>query len=372
MAGPFAGQGEHIAVVLALPWLAGTAAAATGHRAGRTGAMTAGVAAGIGLAMKPHFALVWLVTELWLARRVGPRSLLRTESIAIVAVFCAYLAATALFAPTVFTLIPWVAPLYARFAPASLASMLTDPRLLLVAAGAAACFAVRRGEEHEPATRVLCVAALAMTAAVLLQGKGWGYHWYPAMALSVMLIGLTLHSRLGRLRMPATAALAVLAVAGASWQVDRTARLLVREPTMLPQLMEAVEQYGRDGPIVAFSYTLQTGFPLINLTGTEWASPYAHLWMVPALYHGAFTAGEPLRYRDTGKWAAVEQEIFDRLWDRIERDDPSITILQGTLGNGFDMRAYFETDARFRDRFARSPVLDTIGRYVLLGRPSGP
>jgi hypothetical protein len=94
--------------------------------------------------------------------------------------------------------------------------------------------------------------------------------------------------------------------------------------------------------------------------------------MVPALYDRAFTAGEPVRYRDTGKWAAVEQDIFDRIWDRIERDDPSITILQGTLGNGFDMRAYFETDARFRDRFARSPVLDTIGRYLLLGRPAVP
>ncbi|MGH7501815.1 MAG: hypothetical protein ACREL7_08670, partial [Longimicrobiales bacterium] len=37
--------------------------------------------------------------------------------------------------------------------------------------------------------------------------------------------------------------------------------------------------------------------------------------------------------------------------------------------NGFDLRAYFETDPRFRDRFARSPVIDTIGRYVILGRP---
>jgi hypothetical protein len=39
------------------------------------------------------------------------------------------------------------------------------------------------------------------------------------------------------------------------------------------------------------------------------------------------------------------------------------------LANGFDMRAYFETDARFRARFARSPVIDTIGRYIVLGRP---
>jgi hypothetical protein len=65
----------------------------------------------------------------------------------------------------------------------------------------------------------------------------------------------------------------------------------------------------------------------------------------------------------------VEQEMFDRLWDRISRDDPAITIVQAPFANGFDMRAYFETDVRFRERFARSPVLDTIGSYIILGRP---
>jgi len=62
--------------------------------------------------------------------------------------------------------------------------------------------------------------------------------------------------------------------------------------------------------------------------------------------------------------------MFDRLWDRIHRDDPAVIILQRPFRNGFDMRAYFETDARFRDRFSRSPVLDTIGPYIILGRPS--
>jgi hypothetical protein len=47
MAGPFYGQGEHLALVLAFPYFAGAAAAIRGHPASR-GAIAAGIAAGIG------------------------------------------------------------------------------------------------------------------------------------------------------------------------------------------------------------------------------------------------------------------------------------------------------------------------------------
>jgi hypothetical protein len=61
--------------------------------------------------------------------------------------------------------------------------------------------------------------------------------------------------------------------------------------------------------------------------------------------------------------------MFDRIWASIAREDPALIILHVPLASGFDMRAYFETDARFRDHFARSPTIDTIGRYIILGRP---
>jgi hypothetical protein len=94
--------------------------------------------------------------------------------------------------------------------------------------------------------------------------------------------------------------------------------------------------------------------------------------MVPAMYADAFAGRGPVRYRSVGQWQSVEQAMFDRLWTSIEQEDPALTILQAPFRNGFDMRAYFETDHRFRERFARSPVLDTIGGYILLGRPAAP
>src|SRR5690606_22286818 len=79
-AGPYMGQGEHIAVMLALPYLFASSVAVTRGLAVKTGAepdhfgdlpkpssqiavpvrLAIASAAAVGLAMKPHFALVWL------------------------------------------------------------------------------------------------------------------------------------------------------------------------------------------------------------------------------------------------------------------------------------------------------------------------
>jgi hypothetical protein len=80
MAGPYLGQGEHLALVCALPYLAATAADQPRSRAAR---FFIALAAAVGLALKPHFALVALTTELYRARQHGLRSLMRLESITI-------------------------------------------------------------------------------------------------------------------------------------------------------------------------------------------------------------------------------------------------------------------------------------------------
>jgi hypothetical protein len=367
-AGPYYGQGEHLALVLSIPYLAGAAATIRGRPSSAAGAIVAGTLAGIGLALKPHFALVWIGVEACVAFHRGPRSLLRPQSIAVGSVFVLYVVTTIAFTPEFFQALPWLMQLYPQAFGVERLTIVFDERALLLALGLFAGFSIRRDAGLGPLARVLSIAALAMYAAMLLQAKGWGYHWYPVIALSFVLCGLALQPHLYRRRFAAPA-LAVLAVLWMQAQAVRTTRLLVVDPVMLPQMMDAVDEHARGQAIVAFSHIIETGFPLVNLTGSRWASPYAHLWMVPAMYADAWAQRIPLRYRDVGQWSELEQLIFDRLWQQLERDDPALTFVPLPLANGFDMRAYFETDERFRDRLARSPVLDTIGRYIVLGRP---
>jgi hypothetical protein len=366
--GPYYGQGEQLALMLSLPYLAAAGAAASGRSLTRPASLGVAVLAGFGLAMKPHFVLVWLGVEGYVAVRRGLRSLLRTECVVIGTIFVCYVVATALLAPEFFELLPWLARLYPNVAPASIAQLILDPRSALLLVAAAACFILRKDDVWRHIAILLAITATAMYAAMLLQGKGWGYHWYPVSALAVVLAAIALRPWAARVAV-LTPALAAAAVLWMPRQSVNTARYLATDPTELPDMMDLVERHARGGSIVALTYYLEVGFPLVNFSGVGWASPYGHLWMVPAFYPAAWRGRPDFRYRDVGEWRDLEQQMFERVWEQIERHDPAITLIDRPLNSGFDMRAYFETDARFRDRFARSPVIDTIGRYIILGRP---
>lgn len=364
--GAFFGQGEHLALILSLPYLA--AAAPPDDRPLRPAARIAiAAAAAFGLAMKPYFALVWLGVEAYRARRRGWQSLWRIESILIGAFFLLYVALTALITPEFFRLLPWLSELYPRYAHKDLLDLVFDWRTLLLLTGQIAGRFVR-APEWRPLADLLSIAALAMFSAMLLQSKGWGYHWYPVSALALLLCALAVRRYLERFRL-IVPALAFAAAAAMYMQVDRTARLLAGPPTFLPELMEVVDQQARGQHVLVLSQLLHPGFPLVNFTGAGFTSPYAHLWMIPAMYAESWYGNAPMQYRAAGKWKQLEQEMFDRIWQQTERTNPALTIMDAQQGNGFDMRSYFSTDARFRARFEQSPSLGTAGRYTILGRP---
>ncbi len=356
LVGPHFGQGEHLALIFALPYLVASAAAAVpdAQPLPRSARIAIAIAAGFGLSLKPHFALVWLGVELYLAAIRGIRSLLRAESIIILSIFVLYVILTALITPEYFQLLRWVLRLYARFAPVPVQYLILDKRTLVFIAGLAAGFVARRDLDWRRIADVLSIASIAMYITMLLEGKGFGYHWYPVIALSVALCAIALRPYVVR----APILVPAIAIASIFWmnvQVERTTQLLVKPPGFLPDMVTATERYAKGGSILALSHTLGVAFPLVNLTRVRWASPYGHLWMIPAIYQDSL--GEK------GEWRWLETQMRDRLWDEIQKNDPGLIIVQN------NMKPYFELDPRFRDRFARSPVLGTVGFYILLGRP---
>jgi hypothetical protein len=64
------GQREHLLVALALPYVLLAVARADGRPAAALPAFAAGLLAGIGLALKPHFLLVWVAIEGYAAWRL--------------------------------------------------------------------------------------------------------------------------------------------------------------------------------------------------------------------------------------------------------------------------------------------------------------
>ncbi len=371
MAGPYFGQGDQLAVILSLPYLVSAARGADGREQAMRSRIAVAFASAFGLAMKPHFALVWVGVEAWLALRRGARSLLRLEAVTIGVLFVLYVAATAVVTPEFYAIVPWALALYPRFAPVPLASLIFTVNVLPMLAGLVAGRSAAKDPQLASLANVLTIAMLAMYVAVVLQGKGWGYHWYPVNALAVMLCGLALSRHINPPHASSatrlvTPLLAVAAIFVMNLQVARTARLLVAPPGFLPAMIDATEQHAKGGSVIALSHTLNVAFPLVNMTGVSWPLPYAHLWMVPAMYADAWAGRERFRYRETGPWRDLESVMFDRVWNALEREPDAMLVIPMPFDNGFDMRAYFETDPRFRARFAASAVVDTVGYYVVL------
>lgn len=347
LSGAYFGQGEHIAVLCALPYLC--AAAREPHEVGRGMRAAIAALAAFGLAMKPHFALVWVLVECYRALRFGRASLWRLENLIIGSVFVLYVLATVLFHPQFFALLPWVAQLYPQFFPKPWSALLFDARGLLVLTAVAAALTVRDSQYWTRAAHMVALAALATYLAMLLQHKGWGYHWYPVVAFSLIAIGIRLRvvlAPVARLLVPASALAAIVL---ASVQPLRIAQLLNVWPTDLNQTIALTQRHAAGRPVVVLSEYIQAGFPLVGDTDIEWPLPYAHLWMVRVIHD--------LPPAQAAHWRPLEMQIVDRIWEAVQRSRPGLLMVERAVTPGMDMRAYFEADPRFQTLFQRATLV---------------
>lgn len=193
------GQREHLFLLLAAPWIAARAA---GNPAVGAWPVAAALLAGLGAALKPPFLAVLVAVEILALARLGLRRWAAwpgpwplaagplAHAAAALLVFPAYLSDA----------LPWLLGPYQAVARAGPGEILAHApwglwaALGLAAAGLAAA--------PRPAA-AWALAGLAALGGLLLQGKGWSYHWLPPLLLLAM-------AGASGLRRPALAAACVL------------------------------------------------------------------------------------------------------------------------------------------------------------------
>ncbi|MEO7475428.1 MAG: hypothetical protein ABIY46_08835, partial [Gemmatimonadales bacterium] len=184
------GQREHLLLVLVFPYLFLSAARLAPERelsrAGRSAALA--LLAGLGLALKPHYLMVWVLV-VWLGAR-GRRPVHRwAENRALVAVGLLYGLAVLLFAPEYLGLVRLLGAVYAEYRTQGPAAMLLgrfEPLAVVVGLGIYATY--RRAVGARVLGDVLALATVGGVLGLLLQGKGFDYHYYPALACAAMLM----------------------------------------------------------------------------------------------------------------------------------------------------------------------------------------
>ena len=385
------GQRDHIAVILALPYLALLAERL--RRAGASGPddvalpraalVAAGIMGGIGFMLKPVFGLAWLLPELLVAMRLGLRALRRPETIALLTTFVVYCIAVLLFARGYFFIARLGAASYSEYSSTSTWELLLLRRAQFPLMAFAIWIAARGFSRLRDLGDVLALAALGFYLAVLIQRKGWEYHWIPATTLAsvVMLLALTAAftapagERASRRAeaMPLLAAmLLALGLTAATVSLPAAQREVMRGGAFqFDGLMRSAARHAGDGPIAALSTNTLAVFPLVNYTGLEYGLRFNTLWLLNGAY-APNPPGQPFRYHQPANMEEPERYQFEAVVEDLTTNQPTMLIVDrtppGYVLNGFDYLEYFGQDERFARLLSGYREVEPVERYRVFVR----
>jgi hypothetical protein len=366
--GPYFGQREHLTLAMILPWICTTAARMRGRSPADPDAVTAGLLAGFGIALKPHYLLLPLGLALygWL-RSPDRRLRLPPEHLALAALLGVYAVATLALAPAYVEAMVRLGSIYWEYGRRSLGIVIGGSLLPLTVLGSLLLWpAMRRLTRYPELADALGIATAALFAAVVLQHKGFGYHYYPAVGTGVLLL---LAGVLGGSAGPLSpamrtvgAGLALLvalpytalyldnaaARADGSWQ---------RRPISAGsrEVAAFLRTHPARGPVVVFSPWMEDSFPLVLESRVEWGSRYPFMWFLPALYREALASGDSLRYRPGVEMSGAERRLIRGVAKDLGRYRPVYIVVRRPGGPHFlqvDILAALREDAEFAKEFA--------------------
>ncbi len=178
---PFAwidfGQREHLLLGLFLPYLTLAAAELRGRAPGPSQRLAAGLLAGVGLSLKPHFALLWVAIEGYRGWQLRSRRLHIPLEVAGIIGFIALYGVLVLATTDYVAIVSVLGPAYSKYMNvAHVDALLLTQAAPLVLYALAAYAALRRSADWMLPGALLATAIVAAYAAAALQHKGFRYH----------------------------------------------------------------------------------------------------------------------------------------------------------------------------------------------------
>jgi hypothetical protein len=386
------GEREHVMLALVMPYVLLTVARAEGHAVSRVVALPIGLAAGIGVALKPYFVVLWVGLEAALLLLThGRRSTPRIESLAVVTVGVLYLAAVFTLTPEYLTVVRMMSGPYYVFLHNSLpiTALLGDGAALPLGA-ILGWVALRRFAGRPVLWTVLLAAIVAFYASAVLQHKGWRYHYYPALATAFVLFGvmaldLRRPLRTFAARLYALAAVAVIisvpaftALASIAQALDPKNSRYDADPD-LSRLVPVVRDRAAGGSAMVLSWHMASAFPLLTYSEVATASRFNTMWMLAAVYWDQLMSDAPLRYREPERMGELERYLNDAVVEDLERERPRVLLVLRPAPDRrewrlrrLDFLEYFGRDPRFAGLFERYQYGGTVGQYWVFDRlPDG-
>jgi hypothetical protein len=278
------GQREHLLVAAFLPYLVLFARTLEGRRAPLVASLVAGVLAGLGCALKPRYAGVFVALEcLALMRGLRPW---RVMPLTAGAALAGYAGLVAIVCPAYLQrAVPMALALYGA-TDVPFLELVSDSALLL-AGEVVAIFLLwlrRRSLADYNLMLTLVVFAATSTVVCFIDGKDWYYHRLPATVATVLALVLwtatEMRQRRWRIRPPLIAACVAVTVFCVSsiQRLEPEAAEAVEPQKGAVERLETILRTQHARTYIAFSEWIALGFPVVNETGVTWASRFDSMW----------------------------------------------------------------------------------------------
>ena len=371
------GQRDAIFASLLLPWIVVASQVGSGTAPSRRMRIAIGALAGMGLALKPHFALLWLAVEMLLAiRQRGVRHVARSENVVIAGIAAGYLAAVVVGAPAYLRDLP---ELFRHHHAYASSPALLGPTNVLAVLALILAFAVRIPTRVRDVARATGVAGIAGVVVLHVQGVNFPYHAVPAQVCALVTILLVFAgalrnraSGLQRLHLGPRGLAALLVL---PWALLSTLTLRP-DPAHagLVPLANAIEAHGRGEPVLFFSTAVRPAFPTLLFTDSDSASPWSCLWMIAGHYTAEQRGQVPFPYRRLDAMNERERAFVERVAAIVAERRPRLLFFDRSPwmlqfgATRFDFERYLQAAPGFEELLTQHYTSLGRARYAIGGR----
>ncbi|WP_108520207.1 hypothetical protein [Bradyrhizobium algeriense] len=272
------GQREHLALVALLPALAVYILRANRERVAPSAMLIAGLCAAATMNFKPYFVFAVGFCILTAAAQARDwRVLFAPENWIAAALVVIHGICIVVFYPEYLTLIyPLVRDVYLLLKAPLLAILLTSATALWIVAIMVVLALHGRHRKPDAASLVMMAGSLGFTVSFFVQGKGWDYHAYPMVALSLLAAGWAISAgddeRAGSRRLRAGAMFVVALIFA-------NACLWFNASVDMRQVQDQVARLGPRPKILVLSAAAVIGHPMVRELEGTWVSRQEAFWV---------------------------------------------------------------------------------------------
>ncbi len=333
--GPSFGQREQLISALCIPLIVQCGRRAANERVPNALLVLAYLFASLAFCLKPHFALLWLA--LLLLIRLRGQRLLPADALPILPGLI-YVGTVVVFEPAYVQVVHDFGATYLSWNRVTVGELISQPGTL--ASACAALLAFLAGTATAPSGTLLAfgVASISAALAACLQGKAFGYHWLPALTLSLVtavLVMLTGGSRRILLRWFALlVGLISIGGVGASWHARSVA---VEELRPLEDWIRGQPRNTR--ALILSRFSVGVLGPSLE-SGLTWSNAWQVMWW-PSVFPSSRSLPVSFaglqRAERLGLTASV-QELLNGTVDVVAVDLPTTAL--GEMGTSFELDRY--------------------------------